>query len=126
MKKVMHYNDLPDVVPIPKFQVEPEISVVMSRGLPEAYLKMVEYDDYLDLPQNHKNYGKGGYTYSVCQPGSRMAEKAPPYLVRWAKILNELIAENIDRFIDEDYLETEGDRAVVRQVAAGIPFDELK
>jgi len=87
-----------------KMDLDAKICVTMSCGVPRAYIETSQ---------------------GICDPGSKMAQNAPPYLRRWAETLNIVIGENLDRF-GEEYREAEGDRATASQVARGVPFEHLR
>jgi len=125
MEKYPKYNDLPNDILIPKYQLEPEICVVMSEGLPKAFIKMVVFDKPEGKLKEISRHSEGRYHYSICDPGSKMAENAPSYLKQWGKILNDLIKKNIYLFQDEEYWETEKDRDVVRQIQEGVSFEDI-
>ena len=107
------YNKYPDRVMVFKQSLEPIIAILMDRGLPHAYLKALE-------PNGDT------YWYHTCESGSEASEGVPEYMREWADILNELISENIDRFKDEDYLTTQQDRDVARQIAEGKSYQDTR
>jgi hypothetical protein len=83
---------LPEEVPIAKSQLEPAIVVGMSAGLPEAYIRIIE--------ERKNGDGKVSYFYGLCQPGSRVSEKAPIWVNMWCNIINKLLKQNADLFKD--------------------------
>lgn len=114
------WNLLPSNVPILKHQLEEEIVITMSRGLPDVFIKQLIREKVV-LTDNEFTFN-----YSVCEPGSNAAKHAPEHIQKWAEIIKKLIRDNIDLFKDDEYYETEGDRAVVDQIKQGVKWDKLK
>jgi len=109
-------NNLPKEITIGKWQLEPSIVVKMSEGLPQAYIKILTEEDY----------GRGkSLNYILCESNSIMSEKAPARLNSWCNIINKLLKENANLFIDEMYFETEVDRMTANQVIIGVPFEQI-
>lgn len=109
-------HSLPDKITLPKRELEPTIVIEMSAGMPQAYIRILTEEDY--------GNGKSVY-YTICEPGSKMSEKAPIWLNGWCNTVNKILKENKRLFEDEMYYETEGDRDTVRQIAMGVPFDQI-
>jgi len=107
-------KSLPNEIIILKRELEPTIVIEMSAGLPQAYIRILTEEDY--------GNGKSVY-YTICEPGSKMSEKAPIWLNGWCNTVNKLLKQNANLFMDEMYYETEVDRMTVAQVAIGVPIE---
>lgn len=89
-----------------------QIVVLMSQGVPRAYL------EYLDEQDRH----------SICEFGSPTANRvlsSKHYLRDWGKKVDRLLRENAGIFMDEDYEDTREDRRVARAVEAGAHHTQI-
>lgn len=105
-------NHMPEEVELPGWQLEPVIVVEMSCGLPEALVRVLEERD-------------GKFFYTTCQAGSQMAQNVPERINDWAKKINIILKANAHLFMDEEYLNTAGDRSTVQRVRLGYRIEDI-
>ena len=101
--------------------LEPQICIRMSQGTPKAFIQLLEKNQY--------NNKEETYFYTIAETNSNFVNqrlKPNHYIIDLCNKVNKMIEENINVFMDEEYYETEGDRAVVEQIKNGVPFDKLK
>lgn len=113
------WNAVPLNVPIYRMNLNTQLTVHMSAGLPQVLLQqLVRNRDYSDKT-------KFDFSYEICEIGSPASQDAPEWLLNWGRIIQKLINDNIDLFKDKEYYDTEIDRYTVEQIAQGKRFDEI-